>query len=215
MQLPHPAQRAGERARDRAAAHGLSRPERIAWATVRQHRARTRCARDHARPRARSAHDAVTGDEQAARSPATLPPWSPPSACPPATASTCEQAIPAHSGLGSGTQLALALAAALRRLHGLPPDPRGDARPPRPRRAVGHRRRTVHRRRASCWTAGRGASDAPPPVLAGLPVPAAWRVLLLLDPAQAGSVRAARGRGVRARWRRCRTRPPHSSAGWR
>src|SRR5579875_1092099 len=31
------------------------------------------------------------------------------------------EAIPAHAGLGSGTQLALGIAAALRRLHGLPP----------------------------------------------------------------------------------------------
>jgi len=37
------------------------------------------------------------------------------------------QAIPAHSGLGSGTQLALAIAAALRRLEDLPLDPNADA----------------------------------------------------------------------------------------
>ena len=38
------------------------------------------------------------------------------------------KAIPAHSGLGSGTQLALAIAAAFRRLAGLTPDARSDAR---------------------------------------------------------------------------------------
>src|SRR5262245_28444818 len=38
-----------------------------------------------------------------------------------------DKAIPAHAGLGSGTQLALALAAAMRKLHGLPLDIRGDA----------------------------------------------------------------------------------------
>ena len=37
-------------------------------------------------------------------------------------------AIPAHAGLGSGTQLALAIASAFRRLGGLPPDAREDAR---------------------------------------------------------------------------------------
>ena len=37
------------------------------------------------------------------------------------------EAIPAHVGLGSGTQLALAIAAALRRLEDLPPDTMGDA----------------------------------------------------------------------------------------
>ncbi len=38
------------------------------------------------------------------------------------TGSGFEQAIPAHAGLGSGTQLAFALAAGLRRLEGLPED---------------------------------------------------------------------------------------------
>ena len=33
---------------------------------------------------------------------------------------------------------------------------------------------------------GRGAATAPPPALARLPVPPAWRGPLLLDPAQAG-----------------------------
>src|SRR5262249_21255859 len=37
------------------------------------------------------------------------------------------EAIPSHAGLGSGTQLALALAAGLRALHELPLDVRGDA----------------------------------------------------------------------------------------
>src|SRR5262249_46830918 len=36
-------------------------------------------------------------------------------------------AVPAHSGLGSGTQLALAVAAAVRRLHDIPLDVAGDA----------------------------------------------------------------------------------------
>src|SRR5262245_18409047 len=37
------------------------------------------------------------------------------------------EVLPSHAGLGSGTQLALALAAALRALHELPLDVRGDA----------------------------------------------------------------------------------------
>src|SRR5215475_8994487 len=37
------------------------------------------------------------------------------------------EAIPDHSGLGSGTQLALALAAAIRTLHHMPLDIAGDA----------------------------------------------------------------------------------------
>ena len=38
-----------------------------------------------------------------------------------------DEAIPRHAGLGSGTQIALAVAAALRTLRGLPLDPDGDA----------------------------------------------------------------------------------------
>src|SRR5262249_7019579 len=37
------------------------------------------------------------------------------------------EAIPGHAGLGSGTQLALTLAAAIRALHHMPLDVRGDA----------------------------------------------------------------------------------------
>ena len=37
------------------------------------------------------------------------------------------EAVPAHAGLGSGTQLALAVAAGVRRLHNLPLDVEGDA----------------------------------------------------------------------------------------
>ena len=46
---------------------------------------------------------------------------------PPVLQSTIASAIPAHAGLGSGTQLALALALAFRRLHGLAPDAAADA----------------------------------------------------------------------------------------
>ena len=45
----------------------------------------------------------------------------------PAYSLTIHEAIPAHAGLGSGTQLALAVAAALRHLEGLPADPTSDA----------------------------------------------------------------------------------------
>ena len=41
---------------------------------------------------------------------------------------TIYEAIPPHAGLGSGTQLALGVAAALRRLHGRALDMPGDAR---------------------------------------------------------------------------------------
>ena len=38
-----------------------------------------------------------------------------------------DEVVPAHAGLGSGTQIALAVAAGVRRFHGLPLDVRGDA----------------------------------------------------------------------------------------
>ncbi len=104
-------------------------------------------------------------------------------------------AIPAHSGLGSGTQLALLVASAVRRLHGLPDDPRGDAR------RLGRGARSgvgiglfqsgglvvdgggALGREAGPRSAGPG--DRPgqdlPPLLCRLGVPEAWRVLLVLD----------------------------------
>ena len=101
-----------------------------------------------------------------------------------------EAAMPAHAGLGSGTQLALAVATALRRLHGLAPDPRGDAA------RLGRGARSgigiaLFESGGLVLDGGVGASAAPPPLLARLAVPADWRVLLLLDPAQAGFSGAA------------------------
>ncbi|HET9018418.1 MAG TPA: beta-ribofuranosylaminobenzene 5'-phosphate synthase family protein [Acetobacteraceae bacterium] len=102
-----------------------------------------------------------------------------------AHALTIEAAMPAHAGLGSGTQLALAVATAVRRLHGLPPDLRADAarlgRGARSGIGVG-----LFAAGGLVLDGGRGARDAPPPLLARLDVPEDWRVLLLLDPARDG-----------------------------
>src|SRR5262245_41407375 len=92
-----------------------------------------------------------------------------------------EQAIPPHAGLGSGTQIALAVAAALRTLHGLPLDAGGDATmlARGARSGIGT---------ASFETggliidAGKGNGSGPPPVVARLPFPDDWRVILILDP---------------------------------
>lgn len=96
-----------------------------------------------------------------------------------------ESAIPAHAGLGSGTQLALAVAAALRRLHGLEPAARADAyrlgRGARSGIGIG-----LFEHGGLVVDGGRGAADSPPPLLARLPVPEDWRILLLLDRAGAG-----------------------------
>lgn len=96
-----------------------------------------------------------------------------------------EQAIPRHAGLGSGTQIGLGVALALRALHGLPPDPRSDA--------------TLLSRGARSGIgiasiddggviidAGRMRRGGPPPVVARLPFPDEWRVILILDRAVEG-----------------------------
>jgi beta-RFAP synthase len=93
--------------------------------------------------------------------------------------------VPAHAGLGSGTQIALAVAAALRRLHGLPLDPRGDAvrlgRGARSGIGIG-----LFDAGGVVLDGGRGEREEPPPVIARLPFPEKWRVLLVLDPRRSG-----------------------------
>jgi beta-ribofuranosylaminobenzene 5'-phosphate synthase len=103
----------------------------------------------------------------------------------PAHSLTVHQAVPAHSGLGSGTQLALAVSAALRRLHNLPLDPRGDAQ------KLGRGARSgigiaTFEHGGLVVDGGFGPGGRPPPLLARLDVPEAWRVLLVLDPAETG-----------------------------
>jgi len=90
-------------------------------------------------------------------------------------------AIPAHAGLGSGTQLALAIASAYRRLAGLPPDARSNARllDRGARSGVGA---ALFERGGLAVDAGVGASAEIAPVVARVDLPADWRILLLLDP---------------------------------
>jgi beta-ribofuranosylaminobenzene 5'-phosphate synthase len=90
-------------------------------------------------------------------------------------------AIPAHAGLGSGTQLALAIATAVRRFAGLPLDIRGDARllDRGARSGVGA---ALFERGGLAVDAGRGPNTEIPPVVARLDFPRDWRVLLILDP---------------------------------
>lgn len=93
---------------------------------------------------------------------------------------TIHEAIPDHVGLGSGTQLALALAAALRHLEGLPPDVPGDAlalhRSQRSGIGAG-----LFERGGVIVDGGRAAATVTPPVIARFDFPVAWRVLLVLD----------------------------------
>ena len=94
-------------------------------------------------------------------------------------------AVPAHAGLGSGTQLALAVAAAVRRLHDLPLDVAGDAirldRGARSGAGVG-----LFHHGGLVVDGGRGPALRPAPVIARMPVPDNWRILVILDPSRQG-----------------------------
>lgn len=96
-----------------------------------------------------------------------------------------DEAAPAHAGLGSGTQLALAIAAAVRRLHGLPLDIRGDAvrlgRGGRSGIGIG-----LFDTGGVVVDAGRGAATDVAPVISRMPFPENWRIILVLDHGRTG-----------------------------
>jgi beta-RFAP synthase len=96
-----------------------------------------------------------------------------------------EEAVPSHAGLGSGTQLALALAAGIRRLHHLPLDIRGDAvklgRGDRSGIGIG-----LFDRGGVVVDGGRGATTQVAPIIGRMAFPDAWRIVLVLDPARTG-----------------------------
>jgi beta-ribofuranosylaminobenzene 5'-phosphate synthase len=91
------------------------------------------------------------------------------------------EVVPAHAGLGSGTQLALAVAAGLRRLHDMPLDLEGDAlrlgRGTRSGIGIG-----LFARGGLVVDGGRRAGPGPAPIVSHLPFPDQWRVLVILDP---------------------------------
>ena len=98
---------------------------------------------------------------------------------------TVEETVPAHAGLGSGTQLALAVAAGVRTLHGMPLDIRGDAvrlgRGARSGAGIG-----LFEHGGLVVDGGHGAAHTAPPVVSRIPFPARWRVLVVLDPHRQG-----------------------------
>ncbi|MGH6794603.1 MAG: beta-ribofuranosylaminobenzene 5'-phosphate synthase family protein, partial [Methylocella sp.] len=98
---------------------------------------------------------------------------------------TIHEAIPAHAGLGSGTQLALAIAAALRHLEGIPAREPSDALLLRrgARSGVGL---GLFQRGGLIVDGGRGARTATPPVVARMDFPPQWRVIVILDPRTEG-----------------------------
>ena len=91
-----------------------------------------------------------------------------------------EQTIPQHAGLGSGTQLALAVGTAVSQLHGL------DLAPRRVAQILGRGARSgigigAFERGGFIVDGGRTRGGTPPPVVSRLDFPEDWRVLLILD----------------------------------
>jgi beta-ribofuranosylaminobenzene 5'-phosphate synthase len=96
-----------------------------------------------------------------------------------------EETIPAHAGLGSGTQLALAAARAACMLSGV------EVPVPQLARCLERGARSgigsgVFELGGFVVDGGRGTLDRAPPVISRLPFPEDWRVLLLFDPALTG-----------------------------
>ena len=95
------------------------------------------------------------------------------------------EVVHTHSGLGSGTQLALAVATAVRRLHGRPPDIESDAiklgRGGRSGVGIG-----LFHHGGLVVDGGRGSQPRPAPIISRLPFPDHWRVLVILDPTRRG-----------------------------
>jgi len=96
-----------------------------------------------------------------------------------------DESIPAHIGLGSGTQLALATGAATARLFALDLDARAAAYllDRGARSSIGI---ATFEQGGVVLDGGRGDGDEPPPVLSRLPFPEQWRILLVFDSARQG-----------------------------
>ena len=103
----------------------------------------------------------------------------------PAFRLSIEKAIPAHAGLGSGTQLALAIGKAFSLMEGL------NLATPEIAATLGRGRRSgigvgVFDAGGLVLDGGRGPRTRVPPVIAALPFPQTWRILLIFDPAAHG-----------------------------
>lgn len=94
-------------------------------------------------------------------------------------------AIPSHAGLGSGTQLALAIGAALMAAEGLErgANELGELVERGARSAIGM---ASFESGGFILDGGRGAIDRAPPILMRAAFPDAWRILLIIDPRTAG-----------------------------
>lgn len=98
---------------------------------------------------------------------------------------TVERAIPPHAGLGSGTQLALAVAAAWAALEAPAAEATHLARElgRAERSAIGF---AAFRAGGVVLDGGRGAATEVPPIVSRLPFPDDWRVLLVFDGGRVG-----------------------------
>ncbi len=94
-------------------------------------------------------------------------------------------AIPSHAGLGSGTQLALAVGAALTALEGLEhgAGELGELMNRGARSAIGM---AAFERGGFIVDGGRGVQDRAPPILIRTDFPEPWRILLIIDPRTSG-----------------------------
>jgi beta-RFAP synthase len=95
------------------------------------------------------------------------------------------QTAPAHAGLGSGTQLALAVASGIRRLHNLPLEIEEDAlrlgRGGRSGIGIG-----LFHRGGLVVDGGHGSQSRVAPIVSHLRFPEHWRIIVVLDPHRGG-----------------------------
>src|SRR5262244_1482307 len=95
------------------------------------------------------------------------------------------EVVPSHAGLGSGTQLALAVAAGIRRLHGLPLDIEKDAiglgRGARSGVGIG-----LFHRGGLVVDGGCAGKEVPAPIVSHISFPDRWRIIVVLDPTRHG-----------------------------
>jgi beta-ribofuranosylaminobenzene 5'-phosphate synthase len=95
------------------------------------------------------------------------------------------QTVPPHVGLGSGTQLALAVASGIRRLHNLPLEIEEDAlrlgRGSRSGIGIG-----LFHRGGLIVDGGHGRQSSVAPIVSRLPFPGQWRILVILDRQRSG-----------------------------
>ncbi|MFM7083560.1 MAG: beta-ribofuranosylaminobenzene 5'-phosphate synthase family protein, partial [Hyphomicrobium sp.] len=96
-----------------------------------------------------------------------------------------KEAIPAHAGLGSGTQLALAISAAVLNLsrNNKNAIPYAETVDRGERSGIGI---TSFKEGGFVIDGGRGVLDKAPPTIVRLPFPETWRIILVLDPNRSG-----------------------------